>query len=427
MPIEKSFLDRMINSGYLGKRRIGQFALKHNVREKGFQGWVELVFAPRNQVEQVVSQVMKFIHPYLFFITYRFHVEKAREVGMRVEDVYCNKFHKEPYIMHHLYAQHFHPHTMLERVRDVRFYRHPRTLFKGFTVPDWAQADQRYGWDFDAYSRQAWDNAMHDLRSEWTPMQYVGESRQEPNVFQWMRWEQYGKGFSSRLFFNEVPQPTWYRHGGHMLADDKDEKEREMQLHSFCHADQGRGLIFGMDTTTEEGRAAFRAEFEALAELAPEVVKKEDMVYPHEMAPQISNEPHFQRVFNHYRVHAFRNAVQKAIDNGAVSSEDAAAAQSYLGATPSFNVYSLTAGGKLSGDNEGFQATQRVMQAIGLGEIEFNNNSAEPLAEQFQTQFDVQMGLSEEGMAEELDAFVSDPASRAAVDALNKDRAASLE
>ena len=44
-------------------------------------------------------------------------------IGIRIEDVYCNKFHKEPYIMHHIYAQYFHPETLLERVRDVRFYR----------------------------------------------------------------------------------------------------------------------------------------------------------------------------------------------------------------------------------------------------------------------------------------------------------------
>lgn len=202
MPFEKSMLDRVLNSGYLQKRKIGASALKYNIRELGYTGWVELVFNPRNGLEQAVSQTMKFIHPYLFFITYRFHVEKAREAGIRVEDVYCNKFHKEPYIMHHLYAQYFHPHTLLERVREVRFYRQPRTLFKGFTVPDWATADQKHGWEFDGYSRQAWENAMHDFRSEWTPMQFCGD-RQEPNVLQWLRLEQWGKGFSSRLFYNE--------------------------------------------------------------------------------------------------------------------------------------------------------------------------------------------------------------------------------
>jgi len=100
---------------------------------------------------------------------------------MRVEDTYCNKFHKEPYMMHHIYAQYFHPSTLLERVRDVRFYRQPRTLFKGFRVPDWATAKEQHGWEFDAYSREAWDNAMEDMHSEWTPVQFAGE-RQDPNV-----------------------------------------------------------------------------------------------------------------------------------------------------------------------------------------------------------------------------------------------------
>ena len=39
------------------------------------------MFNPRNQVELYVSNFMRFMHPYLAFITYRFHVEKAREIG----------------------------------------------------------------------------------------------------------------------------------------------------------------------------------------------------------------------------------------------------------------------------------------------------------------------------------------------------------
>lgn len=44
--------------------------------------WMEIVFNPRNNVEQYVSQTLRFLHPYLAFVTYRFHVEKAREIGM---------------------------------------------------------------------------------------------------------------------------------------------------------------------------------------------------------------------------------------------------------------------------------------------------------------------------------------------------------
>ena len=59
--------------------------------------------------------------------------------------------------------------------------------------------------------------------------------------------------------------------------------------------------MFGLDTTTPEGKAAFKKEFDAMCELCPELIKKEDLIFPHEMAPEISNEPHFQRVWQFYR------------------------------------------------------------------------------------------------------------------------------
>jgi len=232
------------------------------------------VFAPRNGFEQYVSSALRFIHPYLAFVTYRFHVEKAREIGIRIEDFYCNKFHKEPMIQHHIYGQYFHPDTVLERVRDVAFYRRPRTIFKGFRVPDWATAEKRHGWEFDAYSRNAWENALHDLHSEWTPAQFSGE-RQEPNVIEWFRFEQWGKGNSSRLFYNEAPKPTWLRHGGHF--------DNAENIHSFTKAEQEAKFMFGVDTTTAEGREIFKKEWDTMAALVPELLSKEDLVFPHEV------------------------------------------------------------------------------------------------------------------------------------------------
>ena len=43
--------------------------------------WLEMVFNPRNKWEQLISKSLRTIHPYLSFVTYRFHVEKAREAG----------------------------------------------------------------------------------------------------------------------------------------------------------------------------------------------------------------------------------------------------------------------------------------------------------------------------------------------------------
>jgi len=145
LKIERGLLDRMVSGAFMGKREIGR-PIKYNIRTRGRAGWIELIFNPRTKVEKTVSDIMRFLHPYIAFITYRFHVEKSRENGLRIEDFYMQKFHKEPYFMNHIYAQYFHPSTLLERVRDVRFIRNPRTLFKGFRVPDWATSENRNGW-----------------------------------------------------------------------------------------------------------------------------------------------------------------------------------------------------------------------------------------------------------------------------------------
>lgn len=327
--------------------------------------------------------------------------------------------------MMHLYAQYFHPSTLLERVRDVRFYRQPRTMFKGFKVPDWATAKEHYGWEFDAYSRQAWENAMHDMHSEWTPMQFAGE-RQEPNVLQWFRLEQWGCGFGSRLFYNEVPQlsgwKSWWRHGGHLLQNDGDDREQHRRLHSFTHASQDTNINFGLDTTTPEGREAFKKEWDILSELAPEIVKKEDLIFPHEQTPYLSNEPHFRRVWQHYREHSFRLAFATMVEEGEISKEDAEAFSKFVGmnSTPAFNIYIMARTSKLDHlkDDAGFQAAMRVMTTLGMDTMQFNLLSAEPLEEQFWNQFDGMYDLTEADMKADLPLFITDPTNQQKVEAI---------
>lgn len=107
-----------------------------------------------------------------------------------------------------------------------------------------------------------------------------------------------------------------------MLQNKDNERERDRQLYSFTHANQEQRMVFGFDTTTPEGQAAFRAEWDIMAELAPEMVKKEDLVFPHELPAQISNEPHFRRVWQHYRSHMFRARYALAVEAGTISSDD---------------------------------------------------------------------------------------------------------
>lgn len=78
--LEALAADKWVNGAFAGKRKIGR-ALKYNIRHKGAQGWIELVFNPRSKLEMYVSEAIRFVHPYLFYLTYRFHVEKARESG----------------------------------------------------------------------------------------------------------------------------------------------------------------------------------------------------------------------------------------------------------------------------------------------------------------------------------------------------------
>jgi len=322
--------------------------------------------------------------------------------------------------MHHVYAQYFHPETLLERVRDVSFYRRPRTIFKGFRVPDWAQSQKMHGWDVDIYSRTAWDNAIHDTEAEWTPRQFGGE-RQDPNILQWLRFENIWGGFGTRFFYNEVPQLSWRRQKGHLTVDDS-EAERDRVLYSFTHANQDQSIMFGMDTKTPEGMAAFKREYEALCEMAPEIVKKDDLIFPHEMPTRLPDEPHFQRVWQHYREHVFRCRFAEKIESGVISEADADKCVRFIGSInhPTFSLFILAKSGKLAHleRDEGYQATMRVLEAMELGDVKFTQQTSMPVEEQFWQDFDGIFQLTEKSMRKELPYFIADPANLAKVDAM---------
>merc|ERR1712127_245801 len=186
---------------------------------------------------------------------------------------------------------------------------------------------------------------------------------------------------------NEVPQlntlGSWWRNGGY-ITQSEDDREQHKMLHSFTHANQDRQLDFGINTTTPEGREAF---------------KKEDLVFPHEQAPAISSEPHFQRVWQHYRDHSFNIAFANGVETGAISEADANAFKTFVGmqSAPCINVWIMAKSGKMDHlkDDEGFQASMRVMSALGMDAVEFNFKSAEPLEEQFWQQFDGMYELTE--------------------------------
>lgn len=65
-----------------------------------------------------------------------------------------------------------------------------------------------------------------------------------------------------------------------------------------------------------------------------------------------------------------------------------------------------------------------MMAAIGLDAVEFDPYTAEPVVDQFWTQFDINFDLTEAGMHENLDVLITDPGNQAAVEALMQSRSA---
>lgn len=255
---------------------------------------------------------------------------------------------------------------------------------------------------------------MADMHSEFTPQPFFGE-RQEPNVLEWFRLEQFGKGSSSRLFFNEVPHPWWHRNGGHL-------DNPEDTLYSFTHADQESQINFGIDTTTPEGKERWQQEYAAISAYAPEIVPMQDFVQLHEMPKFVTQEPHFQRVWITYQQQTLRNAIADGVSSGSISSEDSAAAIKFLGNrnTLSVNQFFLAQAGRrpdLVG-TEGYEATARVFSAIGMDRFEASTLTAEGLDSQFWNHFDQQFNLTEISMREELPNLIANPANRMKVEAI---------
>ena len=412
--LEITLLDRIISKGLLGRRTLGRATKWNIVNKQEGRGILEAIYQPRNVLEQYLGKAFHASLPMLSYFTYRFHVERARASGMKLEDHYHQKFFREPYITWHIYAQNFHPSTLNERVRSVHFYRKTKTLFKGFKVPDWAQSHKSDGYDIDVhYSRKAWDNAMNEFRSEWTPTPFAGE-RLDPNIINWFRIEQMGKGFSSRLFYNEQPKPSWHRHGGHL---DNPEKT----LHSFKYGDQAHQNSLGFDVSTKEGKEALEAEVQRWRQMTPEIYDAYD--FDNDAKSQqnryISNEPHFQRALTHFRTYALQQRIEKAIEAETLTQETVNSARAFFDerGLPSANLLVLGQKGLL-GDDKGYESLKTVLSAVGLGGFEQNITTSNPVEAQFLDFFDHKLDITERGLIKALPLIITDERDRQRVQTL---------
>ena len=109
---------------------------------------------------------------------------------------------------------------------------------------------------------------------------------------------------------------------------------------------------------------------------------------------------------------AAAGAVAGAVEKGAVSQADADAALKFLGGRKHLSAgqYVLGKSGLLPhlAHDEGFLATDRVMEAVGLNKYPLDRTTAEPFEHQFWSNVDGHLQLNEVGMRAELPA-ITDP------------------
>lgn len=208
--------------------------------------------------------------------------------------------------------------------------------------------------------------------------------------------------------------------------------DKDAELYSFTNANQPTPLLFGMDTTTPEGRELYEQEYMALAEMVPEMIKKDQIIFPHQIDKRISSEPHFQRLWRTYQCHTLKETVKAAVDAGKVSNEDMVAAGKFLGAkgsqlSPANYIYTKAGLRPALEQDEGYLATDRVMQAIGMNEVKVDLNSAADPETQFWTNVNGTFALTEGGLKENLAIMITDPSNRMKVEAIMEGRAGYLE
>ena len=147
--------------------------------------------------------------------------------------------------------------------------------------------------------------------------------------------------------------------------------------------------------------------------MVPELISKDDIVYPHEHQKYVSDEPHFRRVWQHYREHTLKLRFAYLVEQGEISQEDADTFKRYvdLNGTLSLNLYFWGKHDKLGdvSDHGDYQATARVMEKLGLEGVTINFNSTQAHEEQFWDQYDYLMELSEKDLRKQLPYIVTDP------------------
>jgi len=203
-------------------------------------------------------------------------------------------------------------------------------------------------------------------------------------------------------------------------------------LFSFTHGDQVQPIDFGLDTTTEDGRLAYEEQFMAMTRMTPELLKPEEILYPHEMGVEIPNEPHFKRVWQSYRDFTLLDSFNNAVKADKITAEEADAALNFIGLGKRMNM-SMTnfilANRGLRQDlvnDEGYLAAEKAFAASGI-KIDLTQTTAMSFDDQFWYSYDEQQGLTEIEMRELIPQIMKNPSNRAQIEAIMEERKAEIQ
>lgn len=87
----------------------------------------------------------------------------------------------------------------------------------------------------------------------------------------------------------------------------------------------------------------------------------------------LNTEPHFRRIWQHYREHVFKVRFAQFVDEGVISKQDADHFRRFtsFSSTPTLTMYLYGKLGQLPHleGNADYQATLRVMEKLGLDRI----------------------------------------------------------
>ena len=78
-----------------------------------------------------------------------------------------------------------------------------------------------------------------------------------------------------------------------------------------------------------------------MALMVPELIPKDEIVYPHEMIKSLPDEAHFKRTWQHYREFTFKSRFAQILEEGEITQEEADNFVNFveMNNIPSLNLY----------------------------------------------------------------------------------------